>query len=423
MPRETPDNRASHSSLGPTGFHPAPAPAVETVLPIGREGRSISIYPASAGYDLQRELDFLTNRAVEPNVFFTGRFLAPAMPRIEDRFIRLLLLRDEDGARSRLRFLMPFSVERPGFAVGPSIMRVWANAFGPLGTPLLDAEDAGGSLDDLLDGLSQRTLGLPKVLVLPELRLDGHFAGLLRAIAISRGLSVVTIEPHTRPVLQSTLDGDAYLRGTLAKNHYREMKRQWRRLSESGSLSYEVARQPDEIRSRFEEFLALETSGWKGRERTAMVVDRYRAAFAREAVNNLAEIDGVRIHTLDFDGVAIASMVVFLLSGEAYTWKTAYDESYSGYSPGKLLMMRLTEWHLDDANILRTDSCAVPDHPIMSRFWKERAAMGTLVVGLDRQSDRDARQVAAQMHLYQNTRNLARKLRDKVRSLARQRKR
>ncbi len=79
-------------------------------------------------------------------------------------------------------------------------------------------------------------------------------------------------------------------------------------------------------------------------------------------------------------------------------------------------MVELTEWHLDDANIVRTDSCAVPDHPIMSRFWQEREQMGTLVIGLKRNSDRDVRQAAAQLHLYRNTRNVARILRDKIMS-------
>ncbi len=133
---------------------------------------------------------------------------------------------------------------------------------------------------------------------------------------------------------------------------------------------------------RFEEFLALEAGGWKGKRRSALVTDRYHTAFAREAVSNLAEIDAVRIHTIDLNGKAIAAMVVLMMGGEAYTWKTAYDESYSRYSPGKLLMGELTEWHLDDANIVRSDSCAVSDHPIMSRFWQEREEMGTLVIGL-----------------------------------------
>jgi hypothetical protein len=147
------------------------------------------------------------------------------------------------------------------------------------------------------------------------------------------------------------------------------MRRQWRRLSEHGELSYMVARQPEEIRYHLEEFLTLEDTGWKGRRKSSMVSDRYRAAFAREAINSLAETDSVRIHSLALDGEAIASMIVFVSAGEAWTWKTAYNEDWARYSPGKLLVDRLTEWHLDDLNIRRTDSCAVPDHPIMSRMW------------------------------------------------------
>jgi hypothetical protein len=162
----------------------------------------------------------------------------------------------------------------------------------------------------------------------------------------------------------------------------------------------------------------MEAGGWKGKKRSALVTDRYHTAFAREAVSNLSAIDAVRIHTIDFNGKAIAAIVVLMMGGEAYTWKTAYDENYSRYSPGKLLMGELTEWHLDDANIVRSDSCAVPDHPIMSRFWKEREEMGTLVIGLSQNGDRDVRQAAAQLHMYRNTRNMAKMLREKIMSLA-----
>ncbi len=399
----------------------ADRPAAEQTLPVGREGRQLAIYNARAGYGLQDELDFLTNRALEPNVFFSGRFLAPAMPRLEDRQIRLLLMRDEDGARSRLRLLFPFSVEKPGFSVGPSIMRLWANPFGPLGTPLVDAEGAAESFDNLLEGLSSRNLGLPDILVLPEVRLQGPATSLLRAVAIGRNLPLTETDHLSRPMLESELDADAYLANALSKNHRREMRRQWRKLAEHGKLEYVVARQPRDIRYQLEEFLTLEDSGWKGRQRTAMVADRYRAAFAREAINGLAKNDAVRIHALVLDGETIASMIVFITSGEAYTWKTAYDESYARYSPGKLLMDRLTEWHLDDLNIRRTDSCAVPDHPIMSRFWTERCAMGTLVIGLRPEADREVRQVATQLHIYRNTRNMARLIRQKIRGLAHRR--
>ncbi|MGL4196878.1 MAG: GNAT family N-acetyltransferase [Allorhizobium sp.] len=391
-----------------------PGPVPETEIAVGRQGRRLSIYPAQMGYDLQDELEYLTYRVMEANVFFAPRFLAPAMPRLEERQIRFAVIRDRDERRSRLRLLFPFSVEKPGFSVGPSIIRTWANPFGPLGTPLVDAEGAAETIDNLLEALARPDARMPGLLVIPDLRLEGRFAQLARAVALARDLPLTVTNEYQRPMLQSYEDGSNYLRAALNKNHLREIRRQFRLLSEKGSVTYNVARQPEEIRVRMEEFLALEASGWKGRKRSAMVNDRLRAAFAREAVTNLAEADAVRIHTLDFDGQAIASMVVFIMAGEAYTWKTAYDERYARYSPGKLLMADLTEWHLDDANIERTDSCAVPDHPIMSRFWREREAMGTLVIGLKPNADRDVRQVGAQLHMYRNTRNIARILRDKV---------
>jgi hypothetical protein len=394
-------------------------PTPETEIAVGRPGRHLAIYHARAGYELQEELDFLTNRALEPNIFFSGRFLAPAMPRLEDRVIRLMVMRDENEKRSRMRLLLPFSVEKPGFSVGASIIRCWSNPFGPLGTPLLDREEAAETLDNMIEALGRTEAGLPGVLVLPDLQLDGPVAGLLRAVAIGRNLAVTETGHIERPFLQSELDGDAYLTKSLSRHHRHEMRRQWRRLSEHGELTYTVARQPDEIRHHLEEFLTLEDSGWKGRRRSAMVADRYRAAFAREAINGLAETDSVRIHTLALDDEAVASMIVFVSSGEAWTWKTAYDEKWARYSPGKLLVDRLTEWHLDDLNIRRTDSCAVPDHPIMSRFWSERVSMGTMVIGLHPNHDRDVRQVATQLHIYRNTRNVARLLREKIRGMAR----
>ena len=148
-----------------------------------------------------------------------------------------------------------------------------------------------------------------------------------------------------------------------------------------------------------------------------MAIDRYRAAFAREAVHGLAEQDLCRIHSLTLDGKLIACLIVFVEAGVAYTWKTAYDENYSAFSPGTLLMIEVTKQHLDDPNIEQTDSCAVPDHPVMARLWSERKPIGTLVIGMTPAADRMTRQAASQLHLYRETRNFARLMRNRVRNL------
>ena len=386
-----------------------------------RPERKLAIYPASAGFDLVEELDYLSARTAEPNVFFNPRFLAPAMPRLEDREVRLAVIRDGDEYRNRLRLLVPFSVERPAIPLGVPVMRTWSSPFGPLGTPLVDRDDPIGVIEDFFSMLSRPHLKLPKVFVLPDMRLDGPVASLLTSFADSRSLTLVTTGKVERPVLESEADGEDYLKASLRSHHYREFRRLKRRLADLGKLEHIVARGPDEIRHAIESFLTLEAAGWKGRERTAMAIDRYRAAFAREAVHRLAEQDMCRIHMLTLDGRAIACLVVFVEAGVAYTWKTAYDETLSAYSPGTLLMIEVTKQHLDDPNIVMTDSCAVPDHPVMSRLWSERKPMGTLVVGVTPDADRLARQAASQLHLYRETRNMARILRNRMRSLLKRR--
>ncbi|MBZ9736270.1 GNAT family N-acetyltransferase [Mesorhizobium sp. CA18] len=396
-------------------------PAHIELFASNRPERKLAIYPASAGFDLVEELDYLSARTIEPNVFFNPRFLAPAMPRLEDREVRLAVIRDGDEYRNRLRLLAPFSVERPAIPLGVPVMRTWSSPFGPLGTPLVDRDDPVGVIEDFFSMLSRPHLKLPKVFVLPDMRLDGPVASLLTSFADSRGLTMVTTGKVERPVLESNADGEDYLKASLRAHHYREFRRLKRRLADLGKLEHTVARGPDEIRHAIESFLTLEAAGWKGRERTAMAIDRYRAAFAREAVHRLAEQDMCRIHLLTLDGRTIACLVVFVEAGVAYTWKTAYDEALSAYSPGTLLMIEVTRQHLDDPNIVMTDSCAVPDHPVMSRLWSERKPMGTLVIGLTPDADRLARQAASQLHLYRETRNMARILRNRMRSLLKRR--
>lgn len=391
-------------------------PTLTELIQKNRLQRRLSIYAASAGFELVDELDFLSARTVEPNVFFNPRFLAPAMPRLEDREVRLAVIRDGDEQSGRLRLLLPFSVERPGIPLGVPIMRTWSSPFGPLGMPLIDRDDPEGVLEDFFTILARPHLKLPSVFVLPDMRLDGAAARLLRSVAETGGLPLVTTSQVARPFLQSHLDGDAYLRQALKPHHLRNLARLKRRLGEKGVLTHEMARTPSEIRQAVEAFLTLEASGWKGRARSAMVNDRLRAAFAREAIHGLAERDLCRVHQLKLDDKVIASLVVFVEAGIAYTWKTAYDESLAHYSPGVLLMIEVTRQHLDDPNIELTDSCTVPDHTVMSRLWTERRPIGTMVIGLLPNTDRLTRQAASQLHLYRETRNVMRIIRQRVKA-------
>jgi hypothetical protein len=415
---------AGWSAAGPmiaglAGFQVADPNAPVRLESRGEDGaqRRFSVYPASAAFQLTTELEHLSRRAIEPNIFFNPRFMAPAMPRLEDRDVRIAVLRDDNGRRTRLRFVMPYTVQRPAGGVGPAIIRSWSNVFGPNGTPLIDGDDATGVAEELLDILARPHLNLPEVLVLPHLDMDGPAARTLRAAALARDYPVFTAATEKRAVLNAGLDGPAHMAAAFTAHHRRGYGRLWRRLGESGGLDFTISRGPDAIFSRMEEFLLLEDAGWKGRKRTSLLSDRMQSAFARETVNSFAERDMVRIMTLDLGGRAIASLIVLMESGVAYTWKIAFDETLEKFSPGMLLMIETTKALLEDPNMTSADSCAVPDHPMMDRVWTEHKTLQTLIIGLGPATDRVARQVQGQIDIYGRTRIAARGMRNKWRSM------
>ena len=63
------------------------------------------------------------------------------------------------------------------------------------------------------------------------------------------------------------------------------------------------------MRARFEEFLALEQAGWKGRQGTALASSAVTAAFSREALFNLAEAGKARIDSLRVGDHPVAILV------------------------------------------------------------------------------------------------------------------
>lgn len=402
------------------GGHVMDAESLPVASRLLGDNRLFKVYPADAGFNIMADIDQASEFALEPNIFFSPRFCVSAMPRLDERQTRLMVLQDvvsEEGASGKTRFLMPFTVEKPGFAVGPDVIRAWSNPYAPYGLPLVERRETAQIIDDVFETLQQPGINLPKVLVLPDVFTDSPLVSILRSVALANGLPLAMTKTFDRPWLDATQDADDYFDNIVSSHHRRNFGRQWRQLEKLGDLSFQIARSADEVRVAMEEFLLLENAGWKGKARTSLVADRYRAAFAREAVNLLAERDRVRVYALTLQGKVIASLITFVEAGRAWTWKTAFDEKLASASPGTLLMIRTSEALMDDPNITEADSCAMPDHPMMTRLWVGRRPMTTLVIGLNGDKDREVRQAAAQIDLYRSTRQTAKNVRDRLRNL------
>ena len=63
----------------------------------------------------------------------------------------------------------------------------------------------------------------------------------------------------------------------------------------------------------------------------------------------------------------------------AYTWKTAFDVNFSKYSPGALLIDRMTADLFADPGILAINSCAAAAS-FMAQLWAGRRSMVDMLV-------------------------------------------
>jgi hypothetical protein len=80
-------------------------------------------------------------------------------------------------------------------------------------------------------------------------------------------------------------------------------------------------------------------------------------------------------------------LATFLTPPGAFSFKTAFDESFARFSPGVLLQRENLEM-LARADIAWADSCAAMDHPMIDHFWRERRTVVSRNVAIGGQARR-----------------------------------
>ena len=334
--------------------------------------------PTAAAAHLQAWNDLL-DRCLESNVFLDPGFCLPAASCF--------------APRERPRFVMVWAGGPPGqrdlIAVCPIVLprnplrriaTVWVHDLSALGVPLLDRDRARMGFEALLAGMSD---GLPRrgAVLFPSIPADGPTAALLRRIAGTTGRGLVVVDAWERAVLRFEGASDRAGLGALSSKAGKEVRRQARRLAERGTLDYASLRDGD-LDPAMEQFLVLEDGGWKGRAGTALLRAAPRAAFARTMIGRLGRRGRCRIERLALDGVPIAMAVVLSCGRTDYLWKIAYAEDLARFSPGVQLVLELSALQKRDGRVLMTDSCAVPDHPMIDRLWRDRLPMQDVALAI-----------------------------------------
>jgi CelD/BcsL family acetyltransferase involved in cellulose biosynthesis len=318
----------------------------------------------------------LCGKSIEPNAFFDPGFSTPALTLASGKGARALVA--FDGAnRSTIVGLLPVFGAWQAYRL-PVPALVASQPYSPLATPLLDRDHAVAAAGALIDGAAAAGAHL---LVLPFMTLEGPAAMAIEAALTERGLKSLTDNEHARAAFEATSgDVDDYLRSGMGAKRLKEIRRLRNRLADDGEIAFSIARTPDAIAPALDRFLDLESRGWKGEGGTGLAQARGAAAFIRAAANDLGARGAFEIVELTLDRTTIASGLVMMQADRAFFFKIAYDETMGRFSPGVQLTLELTRRFAEDESIALADSTANAGHPMIDHVWRERLAVGDLLV-------------------------------------------
>lgn len=179
------------------------------------------------------------------------------------------------------------------------------------------------------------------------------------------------VHRYARALLESGETPDAYWASTVRKKKRKEIGRLENRLAEIGNVTTDQLRCSDGAPEWIDQFLALESSGWKSTDGAALAKEESTSAFFRDAVTAGLAQGRVELLRLKVGDQVIAMLVNFIAESGAYSFKIAYDEAYARYSPG-ILIEKANLARLSEPGFGWMDSCAVEDHPMINSLWKGR---------------------------------------------------
>jgi len=293
----------------------------------------------------------------------------------------------------RLRRLVP---------LWPVVLEALPYEYAFLSSPVVDPACADDVIEAFFSAIEKGAL--PKVLNLPSLDAEGAcYTAMLKALA-RRGIEPLVLSKLSRPYV--TRDFGVKRSGSTRK----KLRQDFNRLCGLGDVAVVNERTPAAVQQAFEEFLALEKASWKGARGTALLSHEADAAFVRRLIQNLAGRGDASVAQLRVNGEVIAAQVLMYCGSTAYTWKTAFDAAYAKYSPGALLVDKITDDLLASPEIAAINSCAA-ESSFMGQLWAGRRAMADMLVDIGPGKSLGYRVAALRLSGHQRLRDLRDRLR------------
>jgi Acetyltransferase (GNAT) domain len=321
----------------------------------------------------------LFHRCAQANPFYGPDFLLPLLD-LDGKIARtrFVIVEARCGARMGLAALCPITATGLGI---PGLRRSIGTPRHPYifnQLPLLRAGFEATLWRQMLDALE--TAFGRGLLLIPASPLDSPVAkGLREALAASERASLVVVRGE-RAAIIARGDAEAHLARVKART-LAKIRRHEGELRKLGRLDFVSATSGSRLAQAVEAFIALEASGWKGRQGTAFASDPRSLAFARQALSSARDAPGVRVDYLTLEGKPIGACLHLTAAGYSATFKTAHDEAFAKHAPGVLSMVFSRQSLFGEHWTECLDSGAPPEHAV-GAVWPDRIPVADMLGAL-----------------------------------------
>lgn len=319
--------------------------------------------------------------------------------------VRMLLAWEQGAAERRLVGLWALQLRKVA-PLWPAVLEALPYEYAFLSSPVVDPAFVDEVIPAFFAAI-ERNSSLPNVLSLKSFDAEcPSYAAILKLLA-ARGIAPLVLAEQARPFV--TREVGIKRAGSTRK----KLRQDWNRLTALGAVEVLNDRTPDAVAQAFETFLALERASWKGAQGTALLSDPNDAAFVRKLLQHLAAGQNASVALLRVDGEAVAAQVLMYCGATAYTWKTAFDSNFAKYSPGTLLIDRVTDELFAGPDIWAINSCAA-ETSFMAQLWSGRRAMVDLLVDIGPATSLRFRLEAGRQLGYERLRHWRDRLRSRI---------
>ncbi len=309
-------------------------------------------------------------RAMCANPFVESDFVIPLVHNLRIPGVGLLRVRDKEGG---WKFVTP--VVQHYYEQGRPLpeLRALSSKYTFIDQPLVSKIDPVLTLTSLFGALSNQRqwhgLGVEVNLSQSDQSELTDFA------AVSSGVECHPGETVLRPVVVPA-SAEELLSGCSGSRR-KSLRKSWKLLESYGKVEYRLARTAAEIPQAVEQFLRLESSGWKGEKQTSLDSHANDHRFFLEMCENFSQTNRCLFGELLLNGSVIASTCNLLSQQTLFAFKIGWDPNLSKCSLGhwsELLLADEIAKQIPEITLI--DSCSNEDSYV-GRVWHRRQQLAS----------------------------------------------